>query len=217
MLFEQVQGNHGSASVGALATWPTEVLCDIAATVPIDRGEASPRAGIDLANLATGLVLATPDGQRVAVELGTVDAGGAACVVSWSDDNGVPPGSLVTAVVLSVVTDDGAIEHDFEGTLTAIAGSDGTLSEAYVEARCGSYATSEFSERCGDWNVDGAGYDSLGLLAELWFRPPSDAPEVDGTFTIQGVGSNCDDGSGDGDDCERIGPVDVLVVELERD
>jgi hypothetical protein len=205
MHYIEGEGDTSIVEGGTLATWPTAGLCDDhTATVPLDRGEASAQAGIDLSNLATGLVLVTSDGRRIALEMEATDAGFPACVVSGWNPHSLPEGALVTEIVLSVTTEDGAIDQEFEATLAAIAASDGSLAEARIEVQCGTYASSEFAARCGEWGVDASSYDYLILSSDLSFRPSSGSPEVGGAFTIR-------------DSSEESEADDVLSFRLERE
>jgi hypothetical protein len=206
MLHIEGEGDTSIVKGGPLATWPTMGdLCDATtATVQLDRGEASAQAGIDLSNLATGLVLVSSDGRRMAVDIEATDAGFPACVVSGWRAHSLPGSALFTEIVLSVTTEDGAIDQEFGATLAAIAASDGSLAEARIEVQCGTYASSEFASRCGEWGVDASSYDYLVLSSDLSFRPSSGSPEVGGAFTIR-------------DSSEESEADDVLSFRLERE
>jgi hypothetical protein len=204
------RGNTGAEEMGFIATWPSEELCNrgFTPTVLRDAGEASIQVGLDLLAAASGLVLRSWDDQIVAVELGAMDDGGPACLESVIGIH--PPGSVVTEVVLTVTSEDGAIDHDFLGRLGVVAASDGSLGEVTIVAACGEYLTDEFPGRCGDWGGHLARYDRLSVHAEISIRPPTDAPEIDGTFTVTGV-PVCT-----GDDYPCASDLfDIWVVEFE--
>lgn len=205
-------GHTASEERDLLATWPTEELCDRGATPTVgrDSGEASIQAGLELLAAVSGLVLRGPNDELVAVELGAMDDGGPACLAS--PNSIFPRGSVVTEVVLSVSTDDGAIDHDLLGWLSVGAASDGSLGEATLNANCNAYPTVEFPGKCGEWGVDVADYIGVTVQAKISLRPPADAPEVDGTFTISGV-PPCTEGDEACDD----DPVDIAVIPLEQE
>ena len=207
----QAKGS-GSASRDLLATWPTTELCDHGNTPTVlrDSGEASIEAGLDLLAAATGLVFTTPNDEIVAVELGAMDDGGPACLAPRLSVH--PQGSVITDVVLSISSEDGAIEHDYLGTLAVLAASDGSLAEVTIFANCNAYPTVEFPGECGDWGVDMTGYIGVDMAARISVRPPLDAPEVDGTFTLSGVPECAEGDEGCDDDS-----VDIAVLPLARE
>jgi hypothetical protein len=57
-----------------------------------------------------------------------------------------PKGSVITDAVLSISSADGAIDHDFIGTLAVLAASDGSLGEVTIAAHCTAYPLSSFLE-----------------------------------------------------------------------
>jgi hypothetical protein len=211
--YKTSSGRTAAESMGTVASWPApaEELCDrgFTPTIARDGGEASIQRGLDLLAAASGLVLRGPNDEIVSVELGAMDDGGPACL---APGNGVhPSGSAVTEVVLTVTTEDGAIEHDLVGSLSVLAAADGSLGEVTLFASCNAYPTVEFPGKCGDWGVDVTGYDGVTVAAEISVTPAADAPEIVGTFTISGVpvcpeGDTCDDD-----------PVDIAVIPIERE
>jgi hypothetical protein len=209
-VLETYASGSGSASMGLLATWPTTELCDRGSTPTVlrDSGEASIEAGLELLAAATGLVFTTPNDEIVAVELGAMDDGGPACLARR---NSAYEGSVITDVVLSISSEDGAVEHDLVGLIAVLAASDGSLAEVTIAAHCNAYPTVEFPGKCGDWGVDVTGYIGVNMEARISVRPPSDAPEVDGTFTLSGV-PEC----AEGDTCDDD-PVDIAVFSLARE
>jgi hypothetical protein len=114
-------------------------------------------------------------------------------------------------VVLSISTADGAVEHDYLGFIHVAAASDGSLGEARIIANCNAYPTVEYPGECGDWGVDLMDYIGVNMHVEITLRPPTDAPEVEGTFTLDGV-PPCPEGESCDDD-----PVDLAVFSLERE
>jgi hypothetical protein len=206
-------GKVASESRDTLASWPTtlEELCDRGNTPTVSRdgGEASIQAGLDLLAAATGLVLRGPNDEVVTVELGAIDDGGPACLAA---PNAIfPEGSVGNEVVLSISTADGAVEHDYLGFIHVAAASDGSLGEARIIANCNAYPTVEYPGECGDWGVDLMDYIGVNMHVEITLRPPTDAPEVEGTFTLDGV-PPCPEGESCDDD-----PVDLAVFSLERE
>ena len=193
-----------------VATFPTEEPCDGGRIPTVAREDSGIDEGLELLASASGLVLRMPDDRLVGVELGAMDDGGPVCLQS-SGGAVQEAGSVRTQVVLSVTTEDGTIAHDLEGFLHTTRATDGSLGEMTITASCYAYPTDEFVGLCGDWGVPLAGYDSASVEAEISVRPPADAPEIAGTFTIQGV-PTCVDPEGCDDD-----PVDIEVVGLDRE